>query len=185
MSKFQLHTIESAPEASQGILQQLQQGIGFVPNLAATMADSPNVLKSYATLAGIFGEGTFSPAERELISMATAYVRGCRYCMAAHSTFAKVRGAAESDIEAVRSGNLPSDSRLAALIGFAREAARQGGAVSTEEIRRFSDAGFSQAQALEVLIGVVQVTLASLVYSMAEVSVDEGFKAFDWAPTAA
>ena len=42
MSKFQLHTIESAPEASQGILQQLQQGIGFVPNLAATMADSPN-----------------------------------------------------------------------------------------------------------------------------------------------
>jgi alkylhydroperoxidase family enzyme len=105
--------------------------------------------------------------------------------MAAHSTFAKGRGAAENDIEAVRNGNLPNDPRLAALIRFAREAARQGGAVSAEDLRRFSDAGFSQAQALEVLIGVIQVTLASLVYSMSQAPVDEGFKAFDWSPAAA
>src|SRR5262249_9269213 len=99
MSHFPLHTITSAPEQAKPILGQLQERVGFVPNLAATMADNPLVLESYVTLGAIFGRGSFSPAEQQFILMATGFGNQCTYCMAAHSTFAKALGASDADRE--------------------------------------------------------------------------------------
>ena len=181
MTKFTIHTIESAPEGSKPILQQLKQNIGFVPNLAATMANAPTVLKAYATLAGIFGEGSFSPVERELVAMTTSYINECTYCMAAHSTFAKAQGTSDDVLQAVRHGNLPDDPRLAALVGFTHEVVCNDGEVTAAEIRRFLDAGFTQVQVLEVLIGVSQASLASLVHRLSKAPVDEGFQPLAWA----
>jgi alkylhydroperoxidase family enzyme len=48
--------------------------------------------------------------------------------------------------------------------------------VSAEDIRTFLGAGFTQPQLLEVLIGVSQATLASLVHHMARMPLDEGFQ---------
>lgn len=182
MTTFKIHTIESAPENSKPILERLEQGIGFVPNLAATMAHSPGVLDAYTTLNRIFSAGTFSPIERELIAMTTSFVNECTYCMAAHSTFAKAQGAPEKVLEAVRGGQLPDDPRLAALVRFTHEVACNGGRASAEEIKIFRDAGFSQAQVLEVLIGVSQASLASLVHHLAETPVDVGFQSLAWIP---
>lgn len=184
MTTFKIHTIETAPESSKPILEQLEQGVGFVPNLAATMADSPGVLKAYTTLHGIFSAGSFSPVEREIVAMTTSYVKQCTYCMAAHSTFAKAHGASDDVLEAVRTGKLPTDPRLAALVRFTHEVACNGGQASAEEIGAFRMAGFSQAQVLEVLVGVSQATLASLVHNMAQTPVDEGFQSLAWAPSA-
>lgn len=41
MSQFHIHTIDSAPAESAAALHALEQGLGFIPNLAATMAESP------------------------------------------------------------------------------------------------------------------------------------------------
>ena len=41
MRLFQVHTIESAPADSTASLRTLEQALGFVPNLALTMAESP------------------------------------------------------------------------------------------------------------------------------------------------
>ena len=53
---FEIHTIDSAPVNSTAALRALQQGLGFVPNLAATMAGSPAPVCGFvdlrATLAG-------------------------------------------------------------------------------------------------------------------------------------
>jgi hypothetical protein len=43
MESFSVHTIESAPDASRRALQGLNQILGRIPNLAATMAESPVV----------------------------------------------------------------------------------------------------------------------------------------------
>lgn len=184
MAQFTIHTVKSAPEGAKPILEQLQERIGFVPNLAATMADNPLVLETYATLSGIFGRGSFSPVEREIIAMATSFDNQCTYCMAAHSTFAKAQGASEAALEAVRSGKTPSDPRLAALVTFTHQVVRQGGQVSAEALQSFKAAGFTQAQALEVLIGVSQATLASFVHHMAGTPLDEGFQPQQWAKSA-
>lgn len=183
MTHFTIHTVKTAPAGAKPILEQLQGRVGFVPNLAAMMASSPPVLETYVTLGAFFGRGSFSPVEQQIILMVTSFGNQCTYYMAAHSTFAKAVGASETVLEAVRAGKTPSDSRLAALVTFTHEVVSQRGQVSSEDLRGFLDAGFTQAQALEVLIGVSQGTLASLVHQMTETPLDEGFQPQKWAET--
>jgi uncharacterized peroxidase-related enzyme len=61
MTGFTIHSITSAPDSARPILEQLQARIGFVPNLAATMAGSPLVLETYVALSSTFARGSFSP----------------------------------------------------------------------------------------------------------------------------
>lgn len=180
MTQFTIHTIQSAPESAQPILGNLQKAIGFVPNLAATMADNPLVLETYAGLSANFARGSLSPLEREIVLMATSYANQCSYCMAAHSTFAKAQGASDSLINTVQAGKLPDDPRLAALVGITGQIARQHGAVSDEDICAFLEAGFTRPQLLELLIGISQSTLASLVHRTAKTPLDKGFESQAW-----
>ncbi|MBZ0321398.1 MAG: carboxymuconolactone decarboxylase family protein [Anaerolineae bacterium] len=180
MTTFTIHTIESAPESSRPILQKLQELVGFVPNLAATMAGAPTVLEAFASLSAINARSSFSGVERELIAMTVAREIECTYCMAAHSTFAKAQGASDSVLEAVRTGKAPGDARLAALTTFTRQVVCQHGQVSDADARAFLNAGFTQAQLLEVLIGVSQVSLVNLVHRMAGTPLDAGFQPQAW-----
>ena len=41
MNDFTIHTAASAPDGSRDALAALEQNIGFIPNLAATIAGSP------------------------------------------------------------------------------------------------------------------------------------------------
>jgi alkylhydroperoxidase family enzyme len=83
--------------------------------------------------------------------------------MAAHSSFARAQGASEADIEALRTGKLPADSRIAALVQLTRQLVRKHGQLSDADVRDFLKAGFSEGQILEVLIGITQITLTTLV----------------------
>jgi uncharacterized peroxidase-related enzyme len=180
MLKFTVHTVDSAPETAKPILEQLQRAISFVPNLAATMAGSPAVLEAYVGLVGSFGRSSFGPIERELIAMTTSFENGCHYCMAVHSTFAKAQGASDADLDAIRAGKYPDDLHLAALVHFTRQLVRKQGQVSDEDVQDFLRAGFTEAQILEVLIGISQSNLANLVYQLTGTSLDKGFQAQKW-----
>jgi hypothetical protein len=50
MSTYPQHTIESAPEQSQPVLQQLQQTFGMIPNIAAKMATSPVLINGFLSV---------------------------------------------------------------------------------------------------------------------------------------
>lgn len=182
MTEFTIHTIDSAPEAAKPILQQLQERVGFVPNLAATMAGSPQVLEAYASLSAAYGRSSFSAVEREIIPMVTSIETGCTYCMAAHTTFAKASGADERVLQAVREGQEPDDPRTAALVRFTRQVAQKRGQASSEDVQAFLKAGFTQVQVMDVLIGVMQNTFASMVFRMAGTPLDAGFQPQQWTP---
>jgi hypothetical protein len=50
MPWFTIHTAESAPAGSKEPLALLEQRIGFLPNLAGTMAGSPTLIGSFVGL---------------------------------------------------------------------------------------------------------------------------------------
>lgn len=41
MSKFQIHTIDTAPEAAKEALQAVKNNNGFIPNLIGVLANAP------------------------------------------------------------------------------------------------------------------------------------------------
>jgi AhpD family alkylhydroperoxidase len=144
------------------------------------MAESPLVLEAFTALRSIWGKGTLSPVEREVIALTVSFDNDCSYCMAAHSTFAAMNGIAEDDLTKLRAGQQPSASRLHAISDLAREVVRRKGHLSAEEIRAFLQAGFSRAQLLEVLVGINMATIANYTHNIANTPVDEAFKAQSW-----
>ena len=44
---YTVHTLESAPERAADALRTLQSSVGLIPNLAATMAESPALLNGF------------------------------------------------------------------------------------------------------------------------------------------
>jgi alkylhydroperoxidase family enzyme len=84
----------------------------------------------------------------------------------------------------VRSGALTADRRLAALSRFTHQVVSKRSQVSAEDIHSFLDANFTQAQLLEVLVGVGMTMLASSMYHLAGTPADAAFQPQVWAPPA-
>ena len=179
MTDFRIHTVESAPQASQAQLSRLKEQVGFVPNLAASMAESPALLEAFLGLRSAAASSSLDPVAREVVAVAVAFETRCSYCVAAHSTFALKHGAPPSAVEAVRSGAEPGDARLAALVRFARAVVKR-----QDDVRgRAQDllkAGLSRAQVLEALVAIAVPMLASSVFEVTAVELDGLFQPRAW-----
>lgn len=180
MTQFPIHDLESAPDGSKPILAQLASQVGFIPNLAASMAESPVTLDSFTSLRRIAGAGSLDPVEREVVALAVSYANRCAYCMAAHSAFAARHGAPDSLLAALRAGRPAGDLRHEALRAFAHAVVTARGPLPRETKQAFLDSGFTRAQMLEVLSVVAMTSLANQVHHVTEVPVDAAFAAQEW-----
>lgn len=180
MSTYDVHTIETAPEGSKASLQGLQKGIGMIPNLAAAMSESPELLRGFLSIREIFYGGTFTPAEIQTLALTNAFENGCQYCMSLHSTFALKEGISTETVRSLRAGESPKEAKLRALSDFSRRLVRDRGRVREEELRAFHAAGYSRAQALEVVLGVAVSILPNFAHHLTRCPVDDAFKSQLW-----
>jgi len=158
----------------------VEKKMGFVPNILGAMAESPTALKTYLGMAGAFETATLSPLERQVVMLVTSLENDCRYCMAAHSTTAKMQEVPAEIIEALRENGPLPDPRLEALRTFTRATVLQRGSTSPEERDAFFAAGFTTAQALEVVAGIAMKTLTNYADHLMEPPLDPGFEAMAW-----
>ena len=77
MSNNKLYTETTAPEGARQTLQEVKSNFGFIPNLMATMAESPALLKAYAMISQIFEETSFSNTEKQLVLLAASHENAC------------------------------------------------------------------------------------------------------------
>ena len=183
MSHYEVHTIETAPPGSKPLLQELQGAIGMIPNLAASMAESPELLRGFLTIRRIFYGGTLSPGEIQVLALTNAFENGCGYCMALHSAFALKEGVSKEAVAALRAGRSPGEPRLSALSEFSRTLVKRRGHVGDDELQRFVAAGYSKAQALEVVLGVAVSILPNFAHQITHCPIDDAFGAHAWDAT--
>lgn len=175
MTKFTRHTIESAPDASKPILKAAEKRVGFVPNLMATMAESPVMVESYLTLMGLFDTSALSEAERQVILMTNNRLNGCTYCMAAHTAVAKRAGVEEDVIEALRSGTRINDPKLEALRTFAVVINESRGWATDEQVEALLAAGYTKETVLEVIVGTSLKVLSNYTTHIVTPKLDDAF----------
>jgi AhpD family alkylhydroperoxidase len=183
MSVYKVHTVDTAPEGSKPLLQNLHAAIGMIPNLAAAMSESPELLKGFLTVREIFHGGTFTPGEIQVLALSNALENGCRYCMALHSAFALKAGVSKDTVEALRAGRSPQEPRLQALSEFSRALVKNRGHVTADDLQSVLAAGYSKAQALEVVLGVAVSILPNFAHHITQCPVDEPFRAHAWTAT--
>jgi uncharacterized peroxidase-related enzyme len=163
MTSFTVHTIESAPEASQAALQATQKAWGFVPTLHGTLAESPVALSAYTAMYGdITTRATLSPQEQQVAFQAVNVLHGCEYCTAGHTHLSRAVKLPEDVIQALRDSRpILSNARLQALREFTEAVVRERGMAGDHAMEAFYDAGFTQAQVLEVVTIVACKTISN------------------------
>lgn len=173
-------SLDDAPEAARGLLAAAKGKFGFVPNLLGVMANVPALLEAYLTLGGLFDKTSLSPTERQVVLLATSFVNGCDYCMAAHTGIATMQKVDPAVITALREGHAIADAKLESLRRFAADVASTRGWPEAASVAGFLAAGYSAAQALEVVLGVGMKTLSNYANHLAGTSLDQTFAAAKW-----
>jgi uncharacterized peroxidase-related enzyme len=165
-------TIEQAPAASRPLLEAVRKQLGVAPNLFRLVATSPAALEGYVAMMGALGKGALPAATRERIALAVAEVNGCDYCLSAHSYLGRnVARLDDAEITANRSGT-SNDPKAAAAVRFAAQVARDRGHVGAEALRAVRDAGYDDAQVIEIVQHVALNTWTNYINSVADTEID-------------
>lgn len=165
-------TIADAPEAAQPLLAAVNKQLGSVPNLFRIVANSPAALEGYVSLNGALAKGKLPAATRERIALAVAEINGCGYCLAAHSYLGKTLAKLDAtEIAANRHGG-STDARAAVAVRFAAAIARQRGAVDAGAVQAVRDAGYSDAEIVEIIAHVALNTLTNYVNEVLGTEID-------------
>ena len=180
MVDFTIHTAETAPDDAKQILTDSQKNLGFVPNLWAIMAESPQILKAYQQVGALFEASSLSTVEQNVVWLTINVVNDCHYCVPAHTGIAKHAGVDDAIINAIRDEQPIPDARLEALRQFTISVVLNRGELDDVQVQAFLDAGFTKANILDVILGLSHKVLSNYVNHFADTPVDEAFAQFAW-----
>jgi len=173
MSRFPTpETIEAAPAGAQPLLQNVKKQIGMVPNMFRVIGNSPAALEGYLGLNGALAKGSLEPPTRERIAVALAEFNNCDYCLSAHSYLGKgLAKLSDAEIEANRDGG-STDKKADAAVRFAVKVAETRGHPSEEDVAAVKQAGYSDAQVMEIVLHVALNTLTNYVNETVKTEID-------------
>jgi uncharacterized peroxidase-related enzyme len=165
-------TIQDAPEASQSSLEAVNNLLGVVPNMFRLISNSPQTLEGYLSLNSSLGNGSLDTSTRERIALAVAEVNSCDYCLAAHNYLGtNVAKLSPEEIESNRNGS-SRDPKAAAAVEFAVKITKNRGQVSDGDLQTVRDAGYSNAEIIEIIGHVALNTLTNLMNEVLGTNVD-------------
>lgn len=171
MARINLVTAESANPEQKALLDAIQSQLGMVPNFLKVFANSPDALKAFLGLHGIANAGSLDPQTRERIALALAQQNSCEYCLAAHSAIGRKAGLNNAEIEANRAGT-SQDAKAAVAVKFARSLVEHTGEVTTAELLEMRNAGYSEADIVEVITHVGMNILTNILGKAGRVDID-------------
>ena len=165
-------SIDTAPEASKGSLEAVNNLLGSVPNMFRLISNSPQTLEGYLGLNGALSGGSVDAPTRERIALAVAEVNGCGYCLAAHNYLGTNLARLSADeIQTNRRGS-SSDTKAAAAVGFAVKVTKNRGQVSEADVQAVRDAGYTDAEVVEIVGHVALNTLTNYMNEVLGTEID-------------
>lgn len=161
---FAEHTVETAPAESRAAMERTAaaSASGETPSAVARLAESPELLNGFLGLSASFERTTLEPVAREVVIMTVAVRNDCHICVTIHTAKLRKLGAGAELIAALREGRALDEERLDAVRRFTLEVLATAGGVGDEELKGFLAAGYTERNALEVVMGIGTYTMSTL-----------------------
>ncbi|MDO9746961.1 carboxymuconolactone decarboxylase family protein [Glaesserella parasuis] len=173
MSKFQIHTIDTAPEAAKEALQAVKNNNGFIPNLIGVLANAPIALETYRTVGAINQRTSLTPTEREVVQITAAVANGCGFCVAGHTAISiKQIKMPDELLQALRKATPIQDNKLDTLARFTLAVINTKGKVGETLLNEFFAVGYTQQNALDVVLGVSLASLCNYANNLADTPIN-------------
>lgn len=171
MPRLQPVTSNSADPQQTQVLDGVRKKMGTVPNLIATMANSPAVANAYLGFSAALSSGLLPPRVREQIALVVGESNSCDYCVAAHTALGKRAGLSEDETLAARRAE-PADAKERAAIKLARRIVTERGFVNDDDVRQVREAGYNEGEIAEIVAHVALNTFTNYFNHVAETEVD-------------
>jgi uncharacterized peroxidase-related enzyme len=171
MSRLHTVTLENANETQHQIFDAVKKKLGKVPNLVATMAQSPAAANVYLAGSEALSKGTLSAKFREKLSITIAQANSCDYCLSAHTFIGEKLGIPADQLDAARDGHA-SDAKEEAGLQFARRVVEQRGHLTEDEFQQVLDAGYTQGEVAEIIASVAINTYTNYFNHLSETEID-------------
>lgn len=180
MTTLKVHNIESAPEKSKALLEDSVKAFGMLPGLHGVLASSPEILEAYKTLHDLFQNSSFNAEELTVVWQTINVEHECHYCVPAHTGIAHMMKVNPELTEALRNTTAMPTEKLQVLHDFTLKIVRNRGNVSQEDLNTFYEAGYSERQVLDIILGLSQKVISNYTNHIANTPVDEAFQKFAW-----
>jgi len=146
ISRFPVPDIDVLPPDLRERVAELEEKMGFIPNLFRVMAYRPDELRLFMQYhdALMDKEAGLSKAEREMIVVATSAVNHCLYCGVSHGAFLRMRSK-DPRLGDQISLNYPEADitpRQRAMLDYAVQLAEMPWTVTTDQLEELRDHGF-------------------------------------------
>jgi alkylhydroperoxidase family enzyme len=184
MQTFPIYSLESAPEPSKPSLEKLQGAFGMIPNVAGAMAASPVLIGSLVGLFQNVHGGSFSERQVQVLLLTNAVTNASAWAVAFHTVLALKEGVEPADVQAIRERRAPRNTKNAALSALARTLIEKRGRLDDLDVSRFLQAGFDNAQLLEVIAAVAASTITNYTGNITKPPVEAAFEDYAWTAAA-
>jgi AhpD family alkylhydroperoxidase len=175
---FVEHTVESAPPAARRFMTATAERLGYLPAGVALLAESPHLLEGFLKLSALFEATTLAQVEREVLIMTMATRNECHLCIAMHAGKLTHLDADPELIAALRESRPLADPHLEALRVFVLDVLATRGAPSDAALRAFLACGYTNRNALEVVLGIGTYTMSTFANRLTKAPVDDQLAAF-------
>jgi uncharacterized peroxidase-related enzyme len=171
MPRIQPADPATADNVTAKLLGAVKKKLGTVPNVIATMANSPAVANAYLGFSQSLSTGLLPAQLREQIALVVGETNGCEYCLAAHTALGKGAGLSEQETCDARRAEATDDKTRSALV-FARKIVSDQGKVSDDDVFQIRGAGYTDGEITEIVANVALNIFTNYLNHVAETEVD-------------
>lgn len=148
ISRFPVPTLNELPTDIREIIEAVHEKAGFIPNVFLALAHRPDELRAFMAYHDALMEkpGNLTPAEREMIVVATSAINQCQYCIIAHGAILRIRAkhALIADQIAINYRKADITERQKAMLAFAQRVTSESHTIEQTDFDTLAQHGFTQ-----------------------------------------
>jgi len=155
ISRYPVPSLDSLPNDILERILAVQEKAKFIPNVFLALAYRPAEFRAFFAYydAVMEREGsTLSPAEKEMIIVATSAANGCQYCVVAHGALLRVfsKEPLLADQIAVNYLHVPISPRQKAMLAFSIKLCRTPELVQNSDYDALREHGYDDEDILDI-----------------------------------
>lgn len=135
------------------------------------MANSPAVLESFLVFSTAMSGAKIDKKLHNQLKLTTSETNSCSYCTSILSAVAPSAGLSAEDILSGRTGH-SEDRHTKAALTFANDVLESRGKVSEQQLAAVRDAGFGDAEIVEIVASVVLGCFTNFLNNVADTDLD-------------
>lgn len=154
ISRYPVPALDELPDDIRDQITAVTERSGFTPNVFLALAHRPDEYRAFMAYhdALMERESGLSPAEKEMIVVATSGANDCLYCVVAHGAILRVRSRNPLLADQVATNYRKADitPRQRAMLDFAMRVATTSHALGESDYEALAEHGFDDEDAWDI-----------------------------------